>query len=584
MTRRFAPAAVLLLFGGVLLAQPPKPADPPKPPAVPADAPDAPKATTDLRKPQEQNAKLFKELSLGLLRLAQKLEKSDRPEDVERAKTIRSALKVAEETGVETQFQKLIGGLGKGTNRLPELEQLAGQDAELAKALQQIVEILMTDDETARIKAEIARLTEMLKEVKDIKRREEIIRAMTEAQKGDATKIAKTQADLARQTKDLMDRMAGKKPGDPKAGEPKPSEPPMEPAEPKADPKDGDKPGEQKPTDGKPSDPKDGKGKPSEGSPADAKPNPGPPKPGQPSQGNGQPKPPGPPKPPGDSSAQSPPPPQNQTPGRKQVQEAYPQMEQAKKDLEKNDRQEASKKESKAIEELQKAIDELEKRLRQLREEEMLKTLAAIEARCNRMLAMQIDVFENTKAIHAAVVKNGNMKTTADVQKSQQQSGKEGEIVAEADRAMKLLEAEGSAVAFAKVLEEVRGDMVAVQKRLDAAYVDTDTQGIEENIIAMLKDMIAALKKAQQDIEAGKNPPPGGPPPRNQNQLIDILSELRLIRAMQVQVNGRTAMYGKKSPGEQASDPIIRDELKQLAGRQTRLQDMIQKIATKMNQ
>src|SRR5262249_27675295 len=120
---------------------------------------------------------------------------------------------------------------------------------------------------------------------------------------------------------------------------------------------------------------------------------------------------------------------------------------------------------------------------------------------------------------------------------------------------------------------------------LDATYVDTDTQGIEENIIAMLKDMIQALKKAQQDIQNQQQNPNQNQNNNKQNQkLIDILAELRLIRAMQVQVNQRTTMYGKKYEGEQTADPIISAELKQLSQRQAKLQDMIQKIATQANQ
>jgi FKBP-type peptidyl-prolyl cis-trans isomerase (trigger factor) len=63
-----------------------------------------------------------------------------------------------------------------------------------------------------------------------------------------------------------------------------------------------------------------------------------------------------------------------------------------------------------------------------------------------------------------------------------------------------------------------------------------------------------------------------------------LLAELRLIRAMQVQVNQRTVLYGKKYDGEQTSDPIIQAELRQLSQRQVKLQDMIHKIATQANQ
>jgi hypothetical protein len=108
---------------------------------------------------------------------------------------------------------------------------------------------------------------------------------------------------------------------------------------------------------------------------------------------------------------------------------------------------------------------------------------------------------------------------------------------------------------------------------------------IEENIIAMLKDMIEALKKAQKDI--GKPPPPSPPggPKKPQNQkLIDLLAELKLIRSMQQQVNSRTKMYGSKEPTEQAKDETIQRELRQLSNRQQKLQDMIQKIANGENE
>jgi hypothetical protein len=180
--------------------------------------------------------------------------------------------------------------------------------------------------------------------------------------------------------------------------------------------------------------------------------------------------------------------------------------------------------------------------------------------------------------------RGGGQKGTAEVQRSQKEGDKEGEIVAEADRCLKLLETEGSAVAFTRVLEEVRADMVAVQRRLGVTIVDLDTQGIEENIITMLKEMIAALKKAQQDLQ---NPPPNNSPsnPSKPNQkLINLLAELKLIRSLQSMVNSRTLMYGKKYQGEQTVDPLIDAELKQLSQRQAKLQDMINKIASGENQ
>jgi len=722
--RPVALAALVGLFAlsTAIVAQPPAPADV--------------KSPADLRGQQEQNAILFAKFQRELLQLAQKLERSDRPEDKDRAKTIYSALDLAKKENLDTQFQKMIAAMGKGGSNSQEIGAIIGQDAQLTKVLQEIMQILMTDDESARIKAEIAKLEQHIKEAKEIKRNQETIRGITEAQKGEADRLAKAQKDLAERTKDLADRMANKKPGDDKKGEKggKPGEKPDDKAAPKPEAKPGEQAGEKKPDtkesksdskeaqsgsdpkkpddkgagkDGKPEDQpgkdsKDGKdageargGEPKEGEPKDPKggdpkggdpkkegdpkggdpkggePKPGDPKGGEPKTGDpkggeskagdpkggepkagdpkggepkggdpkgGEPKkadakpadgksqgkgkgedkeskgqkggegkgqeppkgsdqkgqqgapkpdsgsPPGGSPPPGGAQQPPPPPQQPEAPGRKQIQEAYPHQQGAEQDLKKNDRPAAGKKEDKAIEELAKAIQELEKRLKQLREEEMLKLLANLEARTNRMLAMQIEVYEETKKIHGLVVKNNNQKTVAEVQKSQQQSQKEAEIILEANKTMKLMETEGSAVAFARVLEEVRQDMIAVQKRLDAAVVDQDTQSIEEYIIDMLKQMAAALKKAQQDqqpMPPGPPMPPGQQKPGDQ-KLIDVIAELKLIRSMQMQVNSRTEMYGKAHPGE--LNPLVQAELKQLASRQAKLQEMLAKIANGNNQ
>ena len=633
MTRWFSPkcfaawsfSILMLLMSNMLIAQ------------QPADNPDN---IAELQTPQQRNAEMFRKFQRELLTLAQRLEKSSRPEDKDRAKVIFAALELSQKENLDNQFQKLIASMAGGSGNVKELNVIAGQDEQLQKALSDIMLILMTDDESARIKAEIKSLEEFLKIARRLKRNQEIIRGLTESARADAERIAKEQKDLAERTNELGKQMGGDK----KEGDGKPGDKAMAKAESKSEPKPGDNAGTPKADtgekkseskangNGKPKDgePKDGAGepkksgeskaspkpssvakpgeskpgaesKPSEGAkskpseskakgegkgsgkPSDSKkggdgkpmPSQGKPSEGQQSQNKGDGKPSS--GQPSDPAAQKP-----QVPGRKQIQEAYPEQQGAQKDLEKDKRDDAAKKEDKAIAKLQEGIDELEKRLKQLREEEMLKLLANLEARCKNMLAMQIGVNNATKSIDATIMKKGE-KTTAEVQKSQQEASKEAAIIAEADKALKLLETEGSAVAFATIMQEVRLDMITVRKRLDASNVGTDTQLIEENIAEMLRFMIDALQKKQAEIEKnkGKPKPPGPPPPK---KLIDLLAELKLIKALQVQVNTRTKMYGVKSPTEQADDPLIENELRQLAERQAKLEDMINAIATGANQ
>src|SRR5262245_48659674 len=60
-----------------------------------------PSDSTGIKRTQEENLKLFKQFADQVLILAQRWEKSDNPDDKERAKALRAALKLIEEKGVE---------------------------------------------------------------------------------------------------------------------------------------------------------------------------------------------------------------------------------------------------------------------------------------------------------------------------------------------------------------------------------------------------------------------------------------------------------------------------------------------------
>ncbi|HLW66171.1 MAG TPA: hypothetical protein VKS79_12740 [Gemmataceae bacterium] len=277
---------------------------------------------------------------------------------------------------------------------------------------------------------------------------------------------------------------------------------------------------------------------------------------------------------------------QPQTPGRKQIEEALKGMEEVEKLLQELKKKEPSEKLDPVIAKLEELKKELEKRLRQLREEEMERKLANLRARCEQMLAIQIEVYEGTKRVHGVILTYPDKKPTrAEEQRSQQLSTREGEIVKLASKTMQLLEDEGSASAFALSLQSVQEDMGNIEKRLDKYDVAQMTQKIEEDVIQALKDMIEALKQAQQQLQDQKNQPkppnPSQPPPQ---KLLNLLNELKLIRAMQIQVNKRTEDYGSQYKGEQTDDGRLQEEIQGLSKRQTKIEEMLKNIATGKNQ
>jgi hypothetical protein len=272
-------------------------------------------------------------------------------------------------------------------------------------------------------------------------------------------------------------------------------------------------------------------------------------------------------------------------PARKKIAEAYEKMKAAEQKIKVPDNEKATQDQTKAIEDLEAAKKKLEDLLRQLRQEEIERLLAALQMRCERMLAMQIEVRDGTiKVFKEIETHDGRKAERADQQASNKLSDKEEEIVREANKAISILTAEGSAVAFPEVFTQVRDDMVNVARRLRATDVSTFTQRIENDIIATLQEMIEALKKARQDNQNKQPPPPGQGGGQNQQKLIELLQELKMIRSLQIRVNKRTEDYSREYQGEQAPPiaaarspeerekmEIVNKELKNLSDRQKKI-------------
>jgi hypothetical protein len=521
---------------------------------------------------QERLRRQFEEFKQSLLRLKQRLESSPKPEDREKAKVLDEALAKASEQGTDTKFSTLVQSL-KGSDAFKDLDQLGtilDKNEDLRKDIRALIELLLRDDREAQDKKKREELSRMLEQIKELIRKQEQIRTQTEMARKAAEELEKLQKKVGDETKDLVAK------GDPKKGASKESKKGGKGG--KSGEKKDSKPGE--PKDSKPGEPKDGK--PSE--PKDGKP--GEPKDGKPGE-------PGEKKDP--QQANNPQPPQENNPVKKQIQEANKHQEEARKDLGEKKTKEAVPEQDKALEQLKIAQKKLEELLKQLREEEIERLLAALQARCERMLAMQIAVRDGTVGLDKAIDKKEPSREQQ--QNSNVLSDKEEEIIREANKAISIIQAEGSAIAFAEVFFQVRGDMTNVAGRLRKTDTGVVTQTIENDIIATLQEMIEALKKARKD---NKNPPPPKPPgqsgPPPDQRLIDMLAELKMIRSMQLRVNSRTEVYGKQYEGEQAPAPsaaadakarehfeMIQRELHELGERQLKIEKVTSDIAKGKN-
>ena len=231
---------------------------------------------------------------------------------------------------------------------------------------------------------------------------------------------------------------------------------------------------------------------------------------------------------------------------------------------------------------MEEAKKKLEQLLRQMREEEIERVLAALQARCEKMYIMQLEVLAGTEELDKLVKANADKQPTqANKRDSLKLSDKEKDIVKEADKCIDILQSEGTAVAFPGVLQQLRADMKHVQNRLGISDTGVVTQDIERDIIASLKDMIDALKKAREENQEPQDSKPGkggkGGKPGDQ-KLLELLQELKMVRSLQKRINDRTLDRAKQYPGEQANDPQVVRELRALGERQLRIQEIVANI------
>lgn len=244
-------------------------------------------------------------------------------------------------------------------------------------------------------------------------------------------------------------------------------------------------------------------------------------------------------------------------------------MEEAQKRLDEAKRKQAFEEQEKALQELEQAKAELEEILRQLREEEIQRLLAALEARFRQILKMERLIYARTVELEGTTRKDRPQEHALE---SSRLGIKQGQIVLEVDKALLLLKEDGTSIALPEAVRELRDDMQETSDRLGGAKTGEITQQIEQDILAALEEILEALKKAredseqrQQDAEDGQSGMPADPP------LVEKLAELKMIRALQLRVNRRTDRYAKLIEAERTNDPDLLDALRNLAERQERI-------------
>jgi len=288
-------------------------------------------------------------------------------------------------------------------------------------------------------------------------------------------------------------------------------------------------------------------------------------------------------KPEGEKSEEQPQ--ENLSPTQQAMRQAQKRMKQAQEQLEKMEKKGAVEDQEEAIAELQKARAELERLLRQLREEELMQVLQYLDARLRKMLQLEKVIRSQTERL-AVQIEGEQAETGVDERQIQIHASRlsvdQSKVIEDADSALVLLREDGTAQAMMESLEQARFDMREVEQRLSRTDVSVATQNIEEMIIESLQEMIDAVSQAKKESQERnqRNQNPGSQTSAQDEQnLIDQLSELRMIRTMQRRVNERTARYEAMLADGKTDLAILEKNVDELARQQLRLRQILRDLS-----
>lgn len=452
-----------------------------------------------------------------------------------RSKLLQRAFLQSQEKMTADEMRIIVQLLNKAKLKDAEAEQ-----EEILVELGQLLQLLQSEDRGKRVRDEIQRHQEYLDEVERILRIQKGIRGQTEGGV-DRKRLARSQAKTAERADRLADEIAENEESATDENQPDSSksnsegQPSQSPAAPPGNPND------------------------------------------QPAE-------------PSDSSNSSTPEGMAQPPDknrvRKRIQSAEERMRNAQERLDDAEGNNALEEMKQAERELALAKKELQEILRQLREEEIERTLAMLEGRFRQMLEQQVRVLDTT-------VKLGQIPDNQRVPDFSVQAGRlaleQNEIATAASRALMLLREDGSSVAFPATVEDMYDDMVQVASRLSAGKVGRITQEIEEDIIDTLDYLISALVKTQQDMERMKKSPAGKSGAPGDKPLVDQLAEIKMLRGLQQRIHKRHMRYARlldnpDDPLGVAEDSEMRAALQRLAQRQSELTDIARDIVSGKNQ
>jgi hypothetical protein len=284
----------------------------------------------------------------------------------------------------------------------------------------------------------------------------------------------------------------------------------------------------------------------------------------------------------GDPSEQQDPSKEGQKRAQEAVESAQSKMGKASESLAQGSPGGASESQEQALEDLEKAKEEVEKQLEELKEDQKMEALVQLEQMFKEMLERQEEATAKVLVMDEKRNNQDGKLRRADRIELRSVELLERELSEKSKEAEGLLVDDGASVVVRNVVEGMKNDLIALADRVDANETGPFVQRSQKEVEMTLKELIDAVKIAQQMQEQQQQQQQQEQQQQQQEQqqqqLLPPSAELKLLRLTQLRINRRTIDFD----GEIKGSDELNDVLKRQVSDATLLQKKITESAREL--
>ena len=244
----------------------------------------------------------------------------------------------------------------------------------------------------------------------------------------------------------------------------------------------------------------------------------------------------------------------------------------------------ASESQEQALEDLERAKEEVEKQLEELKQDQKMEALVQLEQMFKEMLERQE---EGTAKVLVLDEKRNNQDgklRRADRIELRSVELLERGLSEKSEEVENLLTDDGASVVVRNVVEGMKNDLIALAERVDANETGSFVQRSQKEVEMTLKELIDAVKIAQQMQEQQQQPPQEQQPQEQQpqeQQLLPPSAELKLLRLTQLRINRRTIDFDGEIRGSEKLEGVLMRQVRDVTLLQKKVTESARELAAR---